>query len=283
MENCAGDRSEDTLLVKMLPSGTPLFTSTINPPVEGDTVYLSGDYIDDSNDPIASLAWRQVSGPNVYLSGANTQQPWFVTPPSGISGQTAVFELTLVYQSGFTTTLSVPVSYADNGITGFDDDVLTFYSTTGNPLGIIVEGGQLAKLTPVDPATITDTENRPENLIYGLTGLEIVPETTGGEVRVTFILPDSLPGDYSWFKHHAGNGWFDFTANVTFNADRTRVTLILTDGGAGDADNTADGVIRDPSGPGTLYKTPEGPDETVPVSTGGGGGGCFLRTSAGLK
>ncbi len=68
---------------------------------------------------------------------------------------------------------------------------------------------------------------------------------------------------------------------MTFNADRTRATLTLADGGTGDADNPADGVIRDPSGPGTPYLGPDkpgaDPDDGDQTAGGdGGGGGCFI-------
>ncbi len=57
--------------------------------------------------------------------------------------------------------------------------------------------------------------------------------------------------------------------------------LLTLDGGTGDADNTADGVIRDPSGPGTPYLEPDepgpDPDDGGQTATGGGGGGvCFI-------
>jgi hypothetical protein len=50
------------------------------------------------------------------------------------------------------------------------------------------------------------------------------------------------------------------------------VTLSLTDGGIGDDDGVADGIIRDPSGLGLAA------DNTSAASDGGGG--CFIATAA---
>ena len=42
--------------------------------------------------------------------------------------------------------------------------------------------------------------------------------------------------------------WYDFSAYAKFASDRRSVTLTLTDGGPGDADGVANGVIVDPAG-----------------------------------
>jgi len=47
--------------------------------------------------------------------------------------------------------------------------------------------------------------------------------------------------------------------------------LELKDGDYGDADGVANGIIVDPSGPGTASVTP-----APPPPSGGGGGGCFI-------
>ena len=59
-----------------------------------------------------------------------------------------------------------------------------------------------------------------------------------------------------------------------FNADRTEVTLYITDNGEYD-DDTADGVVRDPSGLGSSLSALSAGSN---VFGGGGGGGCFIQS-----
>jgi hypothetical protein len=73
------------------------------------------------------------------------------------------------------------------------------------------------------------------------------------------------------------NGWQDYSDHAIFSEDRKSVTLEFKDGGFGDADGTANGIIIDPSGLGTVYSS-----SAVNTSTegGAGGGGCFIATAA---
>ena len=61
-----------------------------------------------------------------------------------------------------------------------------------------------------------------------------------------------------------------FSAYTHFNATRDQVTLTLVDGGAGDDDLVANGVILDPSGLGAFNSGAVTPAQPAP---GGGGGG----------
>ena len=81
-----------------------------------------------------------------------------------------------------------------------------------------------------------------------------------------------MPQGYKWFKYSQSQGWYDYSAHVSLNGDRTQLSITLVDGGTGDDDNQQNGIIVDPSGMGT-----------APSSSGsaGGGGGCFINTLAG--
>jgi len=74
-----------------------------------------------------------------------------------------------------------------------------------------------------------------------------------------------------WYKYDSLNGWQDYSAHSWFSADRRAVTLELQDGGYGDADGIANGVIVDPSGLGSSGGSSS--------NGGGGGGGCFISTA----
>ena len=73
----------------------------------------------------------------------------------------------------------------------------------------------------------------------------------GSSTTVTVLLPEPAPQGYKWYKYSSSQGWYDYSTNVTFNGDRTRLTITLIDGGTGDDDGQQNGIIEDPSGLGT--------------------------------
>jgi cyclophilin family peptidyl-prolyl cis-trans isomerase len=118
------------------------------------------------------------------------------------------------------------------------------------------------------------------NFNHGFLGYRITGVTPGGTADVRLILPAGEspvnyvmygpePGDptphFYEFKYDPASGTgAEFNGNV--------VTLHFVDGGRGDADLTADGVITDPGAPALA----------APVSApSGGGGGCSLRAASG--
>jgi hypothetical protein len=199
-----------------------------------------------------------------------------VTPIVGPSGIILTFELTVEDSGGLKSSDEVSVTIYDNGITGFPADVLTMTCSTGKSIGIKVDsGGDYVSITAVDPATMPDSSDKPENLPYGSFDLLIKADAIGGSAKVTFYLEEPAGPNDKWLKYKESTGeWEDCSAYAVFNAARDQVTLTLVDGGNGD-DGPADGWIVDPSGL----------DASVATSTssgggGGGGGGCFIATGA---
>jgi hypothetical protein len=204
--------------------------------------------------------------------------PTFVALPVDVSVETLAFQLTVKDNGGLEGSDKVLVTVNDNGITGFPDDVVTMTSSTGESIGIEVDsGGNCVSLSAIDPSTITDTTNRPEDLIYGLINIQIKTSTVGGTAAVTIYLPDPAPYGYEWYKYGASLGWYDYSDHAAFNFDRTQVTLTLVDGGIGDHDGVANGMIYDPSG---LGIAPTKPEPIQAPGSGEGGGGCFIATAA---
>lgn len=243
---------------------------------EGATVTLDGSNSTDPDDGIASYLWTQTVGAQVTLSEPTATKPTFVTPPVNASGTELTFQLTATDNGGLATSDEVSVTINDNGITDFPDDVVTMTSSTGESIGIKEDsGGNCVSLSAVDPSTITNTTNRPENLIYGLINMQIRTDTVGGTVKLIFYLPTPAPDGYKWFKYGPNKGWYDYSDHTVFNATRDQIILTLIDGGAGDDDGVANGSIVDPSGLGTASSPPPSP----PPSTSAGGG-CFIATAA---
>jgi hypothetical protein len=144
--------------------------------------------------------------------------------------------------------------------------------------------GQLLDVSYVDPAALDNTRDKPGSLPYGLLELEIETNFTGETATATFCLPKAAPADHRWYKYTSSGSWVDFGREVisggtgdgaVFNADRTEVTLYITDNGPYD-DDTRERVIRDPSGLGFVSSN----NSVRSASGGGGGGGCFIAAMA---
>jgi len=178
-------------------------------------------------------------------------------------------------------------------IPGLPPQATIITGPSGQDFGVFPgAGATITSLSVVDPYSIADDTNRPEDLPYGLIDIGLnVP--TGATIEVTFYLPSPAPAGYGWIKYSPTRGWFDYSDHATFNGDRTQVTISLTDGGLGDEDGVANGVIVDPSGlglPATETPQPPGGGGTggtggaagvsggVSGGGGGGGGGCFVST-----
>ncbi|WP_319407401.1 choice-of-anchor D domain-containing protein [uncultured Desulfosarcina sp.] len=139
------------------------------------------------------------------------------------------------------------------------------------------EASAVEEFYSIDSDEITDTDGRPDNLPFGLFGFRLAV-APGDSVTVSKYYSTALPENVSWYKHDSISGWFDYSGYVTISVDRRSVAIELTDGGYGDADSVANGVIVDPSGPaGGDDSGVNGPQS----GSGGGGGGCFITTVSG--
>ncbi|MCP4553423.1 MAG: fibronectin type III domain-containing protein [Bacteroidetes bacterium] len=129
-------------------------------------------------------------------------------------------------------------------------------------------------LKAIDPDDISDTAGKPEDLPFGLIQFKISVHNPGDTAHVNIYFSEPVGG--KWFKYDIVNGWRDYSqdypGNVVFSPNGKSVLLRLVDGGPGDSDGVANGIIIDPSGPGTV---------SVDLSDfAGGGGGCFIATAA---
>jgi uncharacterized delta-60 repeat protein len=125
-------------------------------------------------------------------------------------------------------------------------------------VGVTTSAGSLANLRTVEtPAGLPTEFDYPiEVLAFDVIGL-----APGASVDVTLLLPEGVVAD-TYVKCDAAS----CAAFAGASIDGREVTLSLTDGGAGDADGVADGVIRDPGTPARAKDAPPG---------SGGGGGAF--------
>jgi hypothetical protein len=78
-----------------------------------------------------------------------------------------------------------------------------------------------------------------------------------------------------YYKYDRINGWYDYSDHTIFADDGQSVILELMDGGFGDSDGIANGIIVDPGGISAVSYLDSGIS-----GDGSGGGGCFIATAA---
>ena len=188
------------------------------------------------------------------------------------------FSDTLIIESNDQDSPVVNVSLSGTGLADSDGDgvpdrdedvasrndpaVATPPSATAT--GTITIATSTGTLSQVQALLDTDViqANRPANISFpdGLVSFRVVGLTPGETVTIDIIFPTPFPATGARYFLADANGFTELTS-VVFSGNV--VTLTKTDGGNGDLDGVADGVITDPGG----WAIP------VATSSGGGGGG----------
>jgi subtilisin family serine protease len=126
----------------------------------------------------------------------------------------------------------------------------------------------------VDPVTIPENLQGVE-LAMGLISFKAICNQVGDRIEINYYSSEPLPDGVKWYKYDPINGWQDYSAHiVSISPDRKSITVEYQDGGFGDLDGIANGVIIDPSGPGVVIAAAGG------GGGGGGGGGCLISAAA---
>lgn len=246
---------------------------------EGETVRLNVTPSPDFG-AATGYQWTQISGTAVALSDPNAQRPSLVPTPATV-GQTLVFEATLTNAQGQTQDNTLEIRVLDNGITGYPEDVITFRPTYQHTMGIRMGGAaNVVALDPVDVAN-TDTGGRPAAIPFGLATYTFRVAAPGDSAAATLFLATPQTNAYQWFVYDEGSGWRAFGDNASLSEDGARVTLTVTDGGPGDEDGVANGLIRHTGG--MASNTPTGPGGDGGEDGGAGDSGCFIRTLLGFE
>jgi hypothetical protein len=121
--------------------------------------------------------------------------------------------------------------------------------------------------------------DKPADIRYGLLSFRLRVQNPGAAATVVVYFSDPLPDLYKWYKYDLVKGWHIY-GDAAFSADRRSVTFTLRDGGDGDADGLANGIIVDPVGAGS-----DGTEAVVVPKSGsagisGSGGVCFIAAAA---
>jgi len=126
-------------------------------------------------------------------------------------------------------------------------------------------------LEPINPATILNKMNKPETFLFGLASYRLRVNQFGATALVRVYYSGDILEANQYYLYNTVDGWHDYTQHTIFNEDGRSVTVELKDGGHGDSDGVANGIIVDPGG------------VVGAATTGGaesGGGGCFIATAA---
>jgi hypothetical protein len=125
---------------------------------------------------------------------------------------------------------------------------------------------------------VIEAQGKPDDMPYGVIYFKLNVTNPGNQAVITIYFSETVPQDAIWYKLDAANAqWLDYSDYAELSPDRRSISLFLEDGGIGDADGVANGIIVDPAGLGI---------DLQDVATsggvggdGGGGGGCFISTA----
>jgi hypothetical protein len=260
-----------------------------------------------------------VSGTVAYYSEANSA---YFTPASDFipdTTYTATMADTITDLAGnqliqaktwnFTIVHSIIDSDGDGVVDVLDDQpndasIASPPTVTGKG-NLIISGATLSNvqtLPDFDPSLIQT--GKPEasefSFPYGLIRFSALVPNAGDSATITIVFPEDIENETRYYK--VTDAGFEEFAGAVFSGSRT-VTLSLTDGGAGDRDGVANGVIVDPGGLAVSRSgsgrgsgegsggtggqddsdtggivDPSGPGSDPDSSSGkaSGGGGCFI-------
>ncbi|MBT8489600.1 MAG: hypothetical protein KJN62_00990, partial [Deltaproteobacteria bacterium] len=137
---------------------------------------------------------------------------------------------------------------------------------------------EIQALDAIDPADIPYSPERPADIIYGLFSYRLILKQPGDVARVRVYFSAGIYSTDNFYKYDTLNGWYNYTQYTIFNDDGQSFILELTDGGNGDSDGVANGIITDPGGISSGSSSSSSGDFGAGAA-GGGGGGCFLATA----
>ena len=189
-----------------------------------------------------NVSWIQQFGASVALDGSSLIVG---SPASDINnGTNTVFLSGAAFIYGLNTT----------GIPSFDG--LNDLAIQSPP------GTYLTDVIAIDPATLGGSAlnvsaplgiNFPQDVSFplGALGFNVNGLTPGASIEVEIEFPEDVPVS-SYYKF--SDDWYEFLDDGTTGATVTpgKVTLKFVDGGRGDHDGVANGVIEDPGAPGVI-------------------------------
>ena len=317
-------------------AATPTIEVAGNGPVE---LSIGDFYDPDAGDYHAKTEWRvvRVSDEVTVLSFTGGSSPEGITVPgimldvnSAYRWQARVFDNhgtpsewseAASFSTGFygedangdgvpdAQEVDIFVDLNSDGIPDAEQEVMKSFvaPSSGMPMGLSIENSNTvtailyAEGVAADgPELWKNIENASMRLPHGLINFKLAVENPGDAATVTIHFSEAAPAGARWMKFDTLQGiWLDYTGYAQFSDDRMAVELEFVDGGFGDEDGVANGIIVDPAGL-ELSMEMETLDTVDSLDTGsldggssdigevagggdsegeGGGGGCFISGS----
>jgi len=136
----------------------------------------------------------------------------------------------------------------------------------------------LQSTDPSDQQLYPEMTAPPGIMPFGLIDFKVLVETPGDQAELTIYFSQEVPPGSVWYKYDSvQNTWIEFYDYAVLSPNRMSLTLYLQDGGPGDADGVANGLIVDPSGlvsPSSLDTSALENDSSV----SSGSNGCFINS-----
>ena len=129
--------------------------------------------------------------------------------------------------------------------------------------------------------TYASADSTPGYFPFGLINFKLIVAQPGDQAEITIYFSEPAPQDGRWFKYDPIEAtWTDYSTQTIFSEDRYSITLYLEDGGEGDADGIANGIIVDPSGVGvsasSIGSSSSGSEDVFDAVSAG----CFISTAS---
>ncbi len=147
-------------------------------------------------------------------------------------------------------------------------DIKCVTTLTGGQMGVsIVEpvDAVLEAVAAMDADCVDDGKDLPD-MNLGLVSFRIRVVHPGDSAKLTLYLSETAHNKARLYRCDPNIGLLDYSTNAEFSADRTSVTMIVEDGGVGDADGTVNQVIVVTAGPGVYFPPPSAMGSAVNIT-----------------
>jgi hypothetical protein len=178
----------------------------------------------------------------------------------------------------------------EDGILDEDQNTIKCVRTKGKKSQVAISFDGSDTVTAIeylayqDPGAMNSpSSNKPNSFPFGLIDFRLLVAKPGDQAAIAVYFSDRAPKDGKWYKYDPIEGtWLDYSAYVEYGANRKSITLWLQDGGMGDGDGIANGIIVDPSGLGImdLSASAAGDSGGGDGSSGGSNSSCFISATA---
>ena len=250
-QNASGTSNGADMTFTTNAAKTPMVTTANVTNVTAGSATSGGNVTDEGGAPVTArgVCWSASPNPTTAdnVTSDGTGAGAFTSDLTGLSESTTYYVrayATNLYgtvygeEFQFTSDTTPPVTTPVETATG------TGTATFGSDKGAIEDLAAVAEGTLTCPAA-----SKPAlAFVHGFFSFNVTGLTAGETIVITITLPADVPVGAEYWKCHEPEGWIQVPIGSD-DGDNV-ITITLVDGGLGDDDGLANGVIVDPGGPG---------------------------------